>query len=103
MTSIRSREITRKVIPLGEYVLVEAIKSDVSEGGVILPDSVAEKRGQGHRVLDVGEEVILEIEAGDTIIINGNGALITMDGIKHETILIKEDQVLAVLQDITKE
>lgn len=94
--------ITKRVIPVGEMVLLRAIRSDVSQGGVVLPESTRANRSLGHLVLEVGDDVT-RCEAGDIVIIHGNGAFITMDGIEEDLFLVKEDQILGRLEDIEEE
>jgi co-chaperonin GroES (HSP10) len=49
--------ITRKIIPLGDMVLLKAIRADRTQGGVAIPDEAQAKRSLGHMVIDIGEEV----------------------------------------------
>jgi len=88
----------RKVKPVGEMVLLKAIRQDMTEGGVVLPDSAKAKKSLGHIVLARGEEVDL-CEVGDTVIMHGNGAFITMDGIDEDLFLVKQDQILGILYE----
>jgi co-chaperonin GroES (HSP10) len=94
--------VTKRIVPLGEMVLLKAIRADRTQGGVMLPEEAQAKRSLGHMVIAVGEDVSL-VEVGDVAIIHGNGAFVTMDGVEDDMFLIKEEQILGRLEDIEGE
>jgi co-chaperonin GroES (HSP10) len=91
--------ITRKIIPLGDMVLLKAIRADKTQSGIAIPKVVQAKRSLGHRVIGIGEEVE-RVKVGDVAIIHGNGAFVTMDGVEDDMFLIEEEQILGRLEDI---
>jgi len=94
--------VTKRIIPVGEMVLLKAIRSDMSQGGVAIPEEVQAKRSLGHMCVRVGEDVT-RCKVGDTVIIHGNGAFVTMDGVENDMFLVKEDQILGILEDVETE
>ncbi|MFA7285193.1 MAG: co-chaperone GroES, partial [Candidatus Absconditabacterales bacterium] len=65
-----------KILPLGEYVLVEAIQEEtLTASGIVLPDTGKEKPGSGKvlvigpgRTMEDGKLVpIIDIVVGDTV------------------------------------
>jgi chaperonin GroES len=97
------------VRPLHDRLIVQ--RSDEGEqhvGGIIIPDSAKEKPQQGTviaagkgKVNDDGKRVPLDLKAGDRILFGKYaGQEITLDGEKY--FIMKEDEVLAVIEGHTK-
>ena len=74
-------------------------------GGIIIPDTAKEKPQQGKvvaagngKVKDDGKRVPLDVRAGDLILFGKYaGQEITLEG--EEYLIVKEDEVLAVIDD----
>ena len=95
--------------PLHDRVIVQRIEEGEQKvGGIIIPDSAKEKPQQG-KVLAAGlgkadkdgKRVPLDVKAGDTILFGKySGQEIKLDG--EEYLIMREDEVLAVLDDKAK-
>jgi chaperonin GroES len=93
-----------KLKPLQDRVVVRRVDSDtVTKGGIVIPDSAAEKADQG-TVLAVGpgkynasgELVELGVAANDRVLFGKfSGQSVKVDG--EEFLILKEDDILAVI------
>lgn len=95
-----------KLIPLGDRLLVERLEAEAkTAGGIVLPDAAKEKPIQGKVVAvgegrrnDDGEQVPMQVSTGDRILFGKYaGTEIKLDG--DEYLIMKEDDVLAILED----
>jgi len=94
-----------KVQPLYDRVLLKRLEEqEVKRGGIIIPDTAKEKPqeaeviavGKG-KVNDDGELIPLEVKKGDRVLVGKySGTEVTIDGEEH--IILREDEILAVLQ-----
>ncbi len=94
-----------KFRPLHDRVLVLRIEeAETVRGGIIIPDTAKEKPQEGEviaagngKVLDNGSRVALEVKAGDRVLFGKySGNEIKLDG--EEYLILKEDEILAVLE-----
>ena len=93
-----------KVVPLNDKVLIKRLEAtDVTAGGIILPDSAKEKPKQG-KILAVGEGRRLEdgkrapfqVKVGDTVLFTSYaGTEVKIDG--EELMLMTEEDILAIV------
>ncbi|MDA0657887.1 MAG: co-chaperone GroES [Planctomycetota bacterium] len=95
-----------KLAPIGDRVVVERDESEGrTAGGIVLPDSAQDKPARG-RVISVGTGKLLndgtrsklQVKVGDRIIFtsySGEGFRVGDD----EFLLMREDEILAVLED----
>ena len=92
--------------PLHDRILVERIEEDEQKvGGIIIPDTAKEKPQQGKviavgagKVEKDGKRLPLDVKDGDTILFGKySGQEIKIDG--EELLIMREDEVLAVLED----
>jgi len=88
--------------PLGDRVLVQALSSQKSKGGIIIPDTAKEKPQEGKIIavgpgrVENGERVKPEVKKGDLVLFGKYaGTEITVDA--KEYLIIKESDILAVL------
>ncbi len=91
--------------PLHDRVLIKRMEEErTSPGGIVIPDSAAEKPikgeviavGQG-KVLDNGETRALALKKGDKVLFGKySGTEVKLDG--EEYLVMKEDDVMAVLE-----
>ena len=97
------------VRPLHDRIIVQRIdEGEQKVGGIIIPDTAKEKPQQGTvlavgkgKVNDDGKRVPLDVRAGDRILFGKYaGQEIKLDG--EEYLIMKEDDVLAVIEGQTK-
>ena len=92
--------------PLHDRIIVQRLDEGEQQiGGIIIPDSAKEKPQQG-KVLAVGEgritvdgtRIPLDVVAGNLILFGKySGQEIKLDGVEY--LIVKEDEVLAVIDD----
>jgi chaperonin GroES len=91
---------------LHDRLLVERLEEgETKKGGIIIPDSAKEKPQQGTVVAvgngkrnEDGKTVPLDVKAGDRILFGKySGNEVTIDD--HEYLILREDEVLAVLEE----
>jgi len=91
--------------PLGDKIVVEVIdEPQTTASGIVLPDSAKEKSQRGKvvavgsgKLLDNGERVALEVNAGDTVVFaKYGGTEITLDG--RELMILSERDVHAIVE-----
>ena len=97
------------VRPLHDRLMVQRIdEGEQNVGGIIIPDTAKEKPHKGTviaagngRVKDDGKRIPLDVKAGDRILFGTYaGQEIKLDG--EEYLIMKEDDVLAVIEGHTK-
>ena len=97
------------VRPLHDRIIVQRLdEGEQKVGGIIIPDTAKEKPQQGTviaagngKVNDDGKRVPLDVKAGDRILFGKySGQEIKLDG--EEYLIMKEDDVLAVIEGQTK-
>jgi chaperonin GroES len=97
------------VRPLHDRIIVQRIdEGEQKVGGIIIPDSAKEKPQQGTVIAvgngkanDKGKRIPLDVKAGDRILFGKySGQEIKLDGQEH--LIMKEDDVLAVIEDNAK-
>ena len=94
-----------KIRPLHDRVIVKRLEEErTSPGGIVIPDSAAEKPSQG-KIISVGKGKILEngnvrpldVKAGDKILFGKySGTEVKMDG--DELVVMREEDVMAVIE-----
>ena len=91
--------------PLHDRVVVRPVEAETkTSGGIVIPDSAAEKSGQGEviavgtgAVLENGEVRPLTVKVGDRVLYGKySGSEVKLDG--EELIVIKESEILAVIE-----
>jgi chaperonin GroES len=95
--------------PLHDRVVVKRIEEkETIQGGIIIPDTAKEKPqegeviavGQGKRLED-GKLIPLDVKAGDRILFGKySGSEIKLEG--EEYLIIREDEILGVIEDASK-
>ncbi len=92
--------------PLHDRIIVQRLEEGEQKiGGIIIPDSAKEKPQQGKvvsvgagKVKDDGKRISLDVKAGDLILFGKySGQEIKLDG--EEFLIMREDEVLAVIED----
>ena len=97
------------VRPLHDRIIVQRLdEGEQKIGGIIIPDSAKEKPQQGKvvavgdgRMTEDGTRIPLDVRSGDLILFGKySGQDIKLDG--EEYLIVKEDEVLAVIDDATR-
>ena len=95
-----------KVKPLQDRLVVKRIEEEEkTKGGIIIPDAAKEIPQEGRvvaigdgKVLESGQRVALSVKVGDKILFGKySGTEIKIDGDEH--LILREDDVLAVIED----
>ena len=94
-----------KIRPLHDRVIVKRLEEErTSPGGIVIPDSAAEKPVQG-KIMAVGKGKILEdgtvrpldVKVGDKILFGKySGTEVKIDG--DELVVMREDDLMAVFE-----
>jgi chaperonin GroES len=103
--NLLGKRIPMKFRPLGDRVVVRRIKEDQkTAGGIIIPDTVAEKPQEGEVVSvgpgaldDQGKRVTPEVKAGDYVLFGKwSGTEVKVDG--EELLIMKESDIMGILE-----
>jgi chaperonin GroES len=93
-----------KLRPLHDRVVVKRWEEErTSPGGIVIPDSAAEKPIKGEviavgagKVLDNGQRRALEVKAGDKVLFGKySGTEVKIDGTEY--LVMREEDIMAVL------
>ncbi|TVQ34573.1 MAG: co-chaperone GroES [Wenzhouxiangella sp.] len=94
-----------KLRPLHDRVIVKRVEEErTSPGGIVIPDSAAEKPIRGEvlavgngKILDNGEQRGLDIKVGDKVLFGKySGTEVKVDG--EELLVMREDDIMAVIE-----
>ena len=95
-----------KIRPLHDRVVVRRLEEETrTAGGIVLPDSAAEKPSQGEvlavgpgKALDDGSVRAPDVKVGDKIIFGQyGGSTVKVDG--EELLIMNESEIFGVLED----
>ena len=93
-----------KIRPLHDRVIVKRIEEErKSAGGIVIPDTAAEKPDQGEIVAvgkgkkdDQGKLIALDVKPGDKVLFSKySGTEVKIDGEEH--LIMREEDLLAIL------
>jgi chaperonin GroES len=96
-----------KIRPLHDRVVVRRTEEETrTAGGIVLPDSAAEKPSRGEvlavgpgKLLDNGDVRKLDVKVGDKVIFGQyGGSTVKIDG--EELLILSESEIFGVLEDI---
>ncbi|WP_018948078.1 MULTISPECIES: co-chaperone GroES [unclassified Thioalkalivibrio] len=91
--------------PLHDRVIVKRMEEErTTPGGIVIPDSAAEKPIRGEvvavgngKILDNGEARPLDVKAGDTVLFGKySGTEVKVEG--DEVLVMREDDIMAVIE-----
>ena len=91
--------------PLHDRVVVRRLPEELkSAGGIVIPDSAAEKPMQGEiiaigagKILDNGDVRALAVKLGDTVLFGKySGTEVKVDG--QELVVMREDDIMGVVE-----
>jgi chaperonin GroES len=94
-----------KIRPLHDRVIVKRLEEErVSAGGIVIPDSAAEKPMQGKvvavgkgKILEDGSVRALDVKVGDKILFGKySGNEVKVDG--DDLVVMREEDVMAVIE-----
>ena len=94
-----------KIRPLHDRVVVRRMEEEKnSAGGIVIPDSAAEKPIQGEviavgngKILDSGEVRALDVKVGDKVLFGKySGTEVKLDG--DEFLVMREEDIMGVLE-----
>jgi len=84
--------------PLGENVLVKAMKEDVkTKSGIVLPDTASAEKPQEGKIIAIGDDKKIKVKKGQKVIFaKYSGTEIKIDGEEH--LILKNEDILAVVR-----
>jgi chaperonin GroES len=91
--------------PLHDRVLVRRLDDErTSPGGIVIPDSAAEKPSQGEivaagngKLMDSGDLRPLDVKAGDKVLFGKySGTEVKVDG--EELLVMREDDIMGIIE-----
>ena len=94
-----------KLRPLHDRVVIKRLEEErTSPGGIVIPDSAAEKPVRGEvlavgpgKVLDNGETQAMGVKVGDSVLFGKySGTECKLDG--DELVVMREDDIMAVIE-----
>jgi chaperonin GroES len=94
-----------KIRPLHDRVIVKRLEEErTSPGGIVIPDSAAEKPSQGKivaigkgKILEDGSVRALDVKVGDKILFGKySGTEVKVDG--DDLIVMREEDIMAVIE-----
>ncbi len=94
-----------KIRPLHDRVIVKRLEEErTSPGGILIPDTAAEKPIQGKvvavgkgKILESGEVRPLDVKVGDKVLFGKySGTEVKMDG--DELVVMREEDIMAVIE-----
>jgi len=94
----------KKLVAVNDHVIVQILQEidEMTDGGIIIPESVV-KKPQGYgKIISVGSQVNIALKVGDTIIFHKNGGMDVMIGNKIFKVL-KQPEVYAKLLDVKED
>ena len=94
-----------KVRPLHDRVVVRRLEEErTSAGGIVIPDTAAEKPVRGEviavgrgKILDSGDARPLDVKSGDKVLFGKySGTEVKVDG--EELLVMREEDIMAVIE-----
>ena len=94
-----------KIRPLHDRVVIKRLEEErTSPGGIVIPDTAAEKPIRGEviavgngKILENGETRPLDLKVGDRVLFGKySGTEVKVDG--EDVLVMREDDVMAVLE-----
>lgn len=94
-----------KIRPLHDRVVVRRMEEErTSSGGIVIPDSAAEKPIQGEviavgngKIMDNGDSRSLDVKVGDRVLFGKySGTEVKLDG--EDFLVMREDDIMGVIE-----
>ena len=95
-----------KIRPLHDRVVIKRMEEErTSPGGIVIPDSAAEKPVRGEviavgngKITDSGEVRALDVTVGNTVLFGKySGTEVKVEG--EDVLIMREDDIMAVIED----
>ena len=95
-----------KIRPLHDRVIIRRLEEErKSAGGIVIPDSAAEKPVRGEivavgkgKILDNGDVRALDVKVGNKVLFGKySGTEVKVEG--EDLVVMREDDIMAVLED----
>jgi chaperonin GroES len=95
-----------KIRPLHDRVVIKRVEEErTSPGGIVIPDSAAEKPIRGEvlavgngKIMDNGEIRALDVKVGDKVLFGKySGTEVKVDN--EDVVVMREDDIMAVIED----
>ncbi len=99
------KEIIMNIRPLHDRIVVKRVEEEkTSPGGIVIPDTAAEKPIMGEviaigsgKVLDNGQVRALEVKVGDRVLFGKYaGSEVKIDGVEY--LVMREDDIMGVFE-----
>jgi chaperonin GroES len=98
-----------KIKPLGDRVLMEAVKEEKKKGGIFLPETVEKERPQEAIVIAVGpgkkdehgKAIPMTVKKGDKVLFTKYGPTevkVGPAGAEKEYMIVREEDILAIVE-----
>ena len=96
----------KKILPLGNRVLVKRLLAEKTKGGIILPDSAQEKPKQGMVIAvgegnydDKGNLIPMNLKVDDKVLFSSySGTEVPSDNEDADLLIMTEEDVLAIIE-----
>jgi chaperonin GroES len=94
-----------KIRPLHDRVIVQRMEEEkTSPGGIVIPDSAAEKPAKGKvlavgqgKILDNGERQAMAVKEGDQVLFGKySGTEVKVDG--EDLLVMREDDIMGIIE-----
>ncbi|MBA2650575.1 MAG: co-chaperone GroES [Legionella sp.] len=94
-----------KIRPLHDRVVIRRLDEErMSQGGIVIPDSAAEKPMRGEvmavgegKILENGDRRSLDLKIGDTVLFGKySGTEVKIDGV--ELLVMREDDIMGIIE-----
>ena len=94
-----------KIRPLHDRVIVKRLEEEkTSPGGIVIPDSAAEKPIRGEvvavgngKILENGQVRMLDLKVGEKVLFGKySGTEVKVDGVEY--LVMREDDIMAIVQ-----
>jgi len=92
--------------PLHDRVIIKRMEEErTSPGGIVIPDSAAEKPSKGEVIAagngkrtDRGEVIAMDVKVGDKVLFGKySGTEVKVDG--QDLLVMREEDIMAVIED----
>lgn len=96
----------KKLIPLGNRVVIKRQLAQSSKGGILLPDSAQEKPKIGEvvaigpgKLSENGHLIPMHVKVGDRVLFTKYaGSSVDLEGVfEDETLVMSEDDIMAII------